>query len=119
MLDAVLRWSIRNRLVVVLVWTGVIIAGVVSFRSLPLDAYPDITPVQVQVNTVVPALSPIEIERQVTARVEQAISGMTNLSEVRSLSRFGLSQVTATFADGMPLPPDFPARRPSPSSILR
>lgn len=100
MLDAVLRWSVRNRLVVVLVWTGVIVAGLVSFRSLPLDAYPDITPVQVQVNTVVPALGPLEIERQVTARVEQSISGLPNLAEVRSLSRFGLSQVTATFEDG-------------------
>jgi cobalt-zinc-cadmium resistance protein CzcA len=100
MLNAVIRWSLANRLIVVVVWIGVLVLGAIAFRSLPIDAFPDTTPVQVQVNTVAPALSPLEMERQITAPIEQAISGLPKLDEVRSLSRFGLSQVTATFEDG-------------------
>ncbi len=99
MLDWVITWSLRHRLVVVLAWLGVVIAGVLALRDLPIDAFPDTTPVQVQVNTVAPALSPLEIERQITAPVEQSISGLPGLLEVRSLSRFGLSQVTVVFDD--------------------
>jgi hypothetical protein len=79
---------------------AIAIAGVLAFVRLPIDAFPDTTPVQVQVNTVAPALSPLEIERQITAPVEQALSGLPGLKEVRSLSRFGLSQVTLIFEDG-------------------
>ena len=100
MLDAIITWSLRNRLLVILAWLGIAIAGVVAFARLPIDAFPDTTPVQVQVNTVAPALAPLEIERQITARVEQGISGLADLVEVRSLSRFGMSQVTVIFADG-------------------
>jgi heavy metal efflux system protein len=103
MLDAIITWSLRHRLVVVAAWLAIALAGVVAFTRLPIDAFPDTTPVQVQVNTVAPALSPLEIERQITARVEQVISGLPDLREVRSLSRFGLSQVTAVFADGTDL----------------
>lgn len=74
--------------------------GVLAFLRLPLDAFPDTTPVQVQVNTVAPALSPLEIERQISAPLEQAISGLPKLQEVRSASRFGMSQVTVIFEDG-------------------
>lgn len=83
-----------------LAWVGVALAGVLAFRRLPIDAFPDTTPVQVQINTVAPALAPLEIERQATALVELAIGGLPGLAEVRSLSRFGLSQVTVTFEDG-------------------
>ncbi|MHB8764598.1 MAG: efflux RND transporter permease subunit [Deferrisomatales bacterium] len=100
MLNQVIHWSLRHRLAVIAAWAGVAAFGVVAFWRLPLDAFPDTTPVQVQVNTVAPALSPLEIERQITFPVEQAISGLRGLDEVRSLSRFGLSQVTAIFADG-------------------
>jgi heavy metal efflux system protein len=99
MLTRVIEWSLRHRLVVILIWVGVVVAGVVAFRSLPIDAFPDTTPVQVQVNTVAPALSPVEIERQITAPVEQSLSGLPGLTEVRSISRFGLSQVTVVFED--------------------
>jgi cobalt-zinc-cadmium resistance protein CzcA len=99
-LARIIELSLRHRLVVVLAWAGIAIAGVAAFRRLPLDAFPDTTPVQVQINTVAPALSPLEIERQATALVEQAIGGLPGLAEVRSLSRFGLSQVTVTFEDG-------------------
>lgn len=100
MLSRIIDWALTHRFIVILVWVGIAAAGVLAFQRLPIDAFPDTTPVQVQVNTVAPALSPLEIERQATAPVEQAISGLPGLVEVRSLSRFGLSQVTATFEDG-------------------
>ncbi len=100
MLDTIITWSLRHRTLVLLAWLGISLAGVLAFTRLRLDAFPDTTAVQVQVNTVAPALAPLEIERQITARVEQGISGLPDLVEVRSLSRFGLSQVTAVFADG-------------------
>lgn len=100
MLDAIITWSLRNRLIVIAAWLGIAVAGVLAFVRLPIDAFPDTTPVQVQVNTVAPALAPLEIERQITARVEQGLSGLPDLVEVRSLSRFGFSQVTVVFADG-------------------
>jgi cobalt-zinc-cadmium resistance protein CzcA len=99
-LEAVITWSLRHRLAVVALWAGVAVMGVMALLRLPIDAFPDTTPVQVQINTVAPALSPLEIERQVTAPVEQAIGGLPGLVEVRSISKFGLSQVTVTFEDG-------------------
>ena len=100
MLERVITWSLRHRLVVILVWGGIVIAGCIAFLRLPIDAFPDTTPVQVQINTVAPALSPLEIERQITFPIEQAITGLPHLHEVRSISKFGLSQVTVLFADG-------------------
>jgi cobalt-zinc-cadmium resistance protein CzcA len=100
MLNWIIDWSLRNRLIVLLASGLIVVAGVLAFKRLPIDAFPDTTPVQVQINTVAPALSPLEIERQATAPIEQAISGLPHLEEVRSLSRFGLSQVTVVFEDG-------------------
>src|SRR5688572_16811674 len=100
MLNAVITWSLRHQLVVVLGWLGIVLAGIFAFRRLPIDAFPDTTPVMVQVNTVAASLSPLETERQLTTRVEQAISGLPGLEEVRSISKFGLSQVTVRFEDG-------------------
>jgi cobalt-zinc-cadmium resistance protein CzcA len=97
MLNGIIDWSLRHRLIVILASLGLVLAGAIAFRRLPIDAFPDTTPVQVQINTVAPALAPLEIERQITAPVEQAISGLPRLEEVRSLSRFGLSQVTVLF----------------------
>ena len=100
MLTDIITWCLRHRLAVIAAWLAIAIAGVLAFKRLPIDAFPDTTPVQVQVNTVAPALSPLESERQITARVEQALSGLAGLIEVRSISKFGLSQVTLTFEDG-------------------
>ncbi|MDI3290491.1 CusA/CzcA family heavy metal efflux RND transporter [Polyangium sp. 15x6] len=100
MLSRIITWSLGHRLIVLLATLAVAILGALSFRRLPIDAFPDTTPVQVQINTVAPALSPLEIERQITAPIEQAISGLPGLDEVRSISRFGLSQVTVVFEDG-------------------
>jgi len=99
-LDAVITWSLRNRAAVLALWIGVVVLGVAALMRLPIDAFPDTTPVQVQINTVAPALAPLDIEAQITAPVEQAIGGLPGLTEVRSISKFGLSQVTATFEDG-------------------
>jgi len=98
--DAVIRWSLRHRALVVVAWGLVALAGAVSWSRLPLDAFPDTTPVQVQVNTTAPALTPEEVERQITWPVEQVLSGLPELAEVRSISKFGLSQVTLVFEDG-------------------
>jgi cobalt-zinc-cadmium resistance protein CzcA len=76
-------------------------AGVVSLRQLDIDAFPDTTPVMIQINTVAPALAPEEVERQITFPVEQAISGLPGLQDLRSISKFGLSQVVVIFDDGV------------------
>lgn len=100
MLNRIIHWSLDHRVAVIALWAIIAVAGVISFLRLPMDAFPDTTPVQVQVNTVAPALSPLEIERQISAPLEQAISGLPKLKEVRSISKFGLSQLTVIFEDG-------------------
>lgn len=103
MLNSIITWSLRNRLLVIALATIVVGAGLYALERLPIDAYPDTTPVMVQVNTTAPALSPVEIEQQVTLPVEQVISGLPGLDEVRSISKFGLSQVNMIFEDGTDL----------------
>ncbi len=99
MLSRVIEWSLGHRLLVLLFSVALAVAGIFAFQRLPLDAFPDTTPVQVQVNAVAPALAPLELERQVTAPIEQALGGLRGLKEVRSSTRFGLSQITAIFED--------------------
>lgn len=96
----VIEFSLRNRVLVLLATAALVAVGAVSMRHLDIDAFPDTTPVQVQINTVAPALGPEEVERQITFPVEQAISGLPKLQSVRSISKFGLSQVVVTFDDG-------------------
>lgn len=100
MLNAIITWSLRHRFLVLVLTLLLVITGAYSAVHLPVDAFPDTTPVQVQINTVAPALTPLEIEQQITAPIEQSISGLKGLADVRSLSRFGLSQVTVIFEDG-------------------
>lgn len=100
MLNALIDLSLRHRAVVLLASTLLAVAGLIAFDRLPFDAYPDTTPVQVTVNAVAPTLSPLEVERQITAPLEQAIGGLPGLDAVRSVSKFGFAQITATFADG-------------------
>ncbi len=99
MLTRLIDLCLRYRPVVLLATAVLALLGLVSLSRLPFDAFPDTTPVQVQVNTTAPALSPLEVERQITFPVEQAISGLPGLTDVRSLSKFGFSQVTAIFDD--------------------
>jgi cobalt-zinc-cadmium resistance protein CzcA len=99
MLIGIIDWSLRHRWVVLAATAALILTGVLAFRELPLDAFPDTTPTQVQVNTVAPVLTPIEVERQLTIPIEQALSGLPHVEELRSISKFGLSQVTIRFSD--------------------
>src|SRR5262245_27508970 len=100
MIDALLRFSIARRWIVLFIVLVVAAAGVWTYRHLPIDAVPDITNVQVQINTEAPGYSPLEVEQRVTYLVETAIGGLPKVEYTRSLSRYGLSQVTVIFADG-------------------
>lgn len=99
MLERILKWSIEHRMLVVLLTIIVGVVGALSMSKLPIDAVPDITNNQVQINTVIPELSPTEVEKQVTFVVETALAGIPGLEYTRSLSRNGFSQVTAVFRD--------------------
>ncbi|MBI4517751.1 MAG: efflux RND transporter permease subunit [Deltaproteobacteria bacterium] len=99
MLNWVISFSLRNRLLVCLLAVALAAIGGRALSRLPIDAFPDTTPVQVQVNTSAPSLNPLEIEQQITLPVELAISGLPGLTNVRSVSKFGFSQVVATFDD--------------------
>ena len=103
MINAIVRAAVEQRwliLALMLVWIGI---GVWSYRALPIDAVPDITNVQVQINTAAPGYSPLETEQRVTFPVETALSGLPNLAYTRSLSRYALSQVTVVFEEGTDL----------------
>ena len=99
MLETILHFSIRNRWLIVLFTIIVAAVGINSLLKLPIDAVPDITNNQVQINTVYPSLSPVEIEKQVTFPIEVSLAGIPGLQWTRSLSRNGFSQVTAIFDD--------------------
>lgn len=99
MIARILNFSLRNRELVVMLTGAITAFGIYSLRGLPIDAVPDITNIQVQINTVAPAFSPAEIEKQVTYPVETALAGIPGLENTRSLSRNGFSQVTAIFRD--------------------
>jgi cobalt-zinc-cadmium resistance protein CzcA len=99
-LSRVIDFSLRHRVLVILAVVAAAAAGVVSLTRLDVDAFPDTTPVQVQINTTAPALGPEEVERQITAPIEQGLGGLPGLEQLRSVSKFGLSQVVATFRDG-------------------
>jgi cobalt-zinc-cadmium resistance protein CzcA len=99
MISRVLALSIQHRWVVVVLSLGAVALGLWSLIRLPIDAVPDITNKQVQVNTAALALSPVEIEKQVTFRIETALAGIPGLDSTRSISRNGFSQVTAVFSE--------------------
>ncbi len=99
MISRILAFSIERRWTVVLLSTVLIAVGAWSLMRLPIDAVPDITNKQVQINTTAFALSPVEIEKQITFRIETALAGIAGLESTRSISRNGFSQVTAIFSD--------------------
>ena len=100
MLDRIIDFSIRQRMLVLLATLALVGVGAFSFTRLPIDAVPDITNVQVQINTNVPALSPVEIEQQITFPIEWSMGGLPDVENIRSISRYGLSQVTVVFEEG-------------------
>ncbi|UGV27400.1 CusA/CzcA family heavy metal efflux RND transporter [Rhodopseudomonas boonkerdii] len=100
MIDAILAFSIRQRWFVMIGVLAVVALGAWNFTRLPIDAVPDITNVQVQVNVEAPGYSPLEVEQRITFPVETNMSGIPNLHYTRSLSRYGLSQATIVFNEG-------------------
>ncbi|MGV7222017.1 MAG: efflux RND transporter permease subunit [Nitrospinales bacterium] len=99
MLDYILRFAISQRFLVFFVTLAIAGLGIHNFERLPIDAVPDITNVQVQINTEASGFTPLEIEQRITFPIETAIAGTPKLVQTRSLSRYGLSQVTAIFED--------------------
>ncbi|KGM56153.1 cation transporter [Lysobacter arseniciresistens ZS79] len=100
MLERIIRAAIAHRWLVLLLVLGTAGLGIWNYGRLPIDAVPDITNVQVQVNTEAPGYSPLEAEQRITFPVETALAGLAGLDYTRSISRYGLSQVTAVFEDG-------------------
>jgi len=100
MLNFIIDFSLRYRWLVLLGVLGLAGLGVWSLFHLDIDAFPDTTPVQVQINTVAPALGPAEIEQQITFPLEQSLGGLPRVVTLRSISKFGLSQIVVIFEDG-------------------
>lgn len=103
MFEHILRFAIEQRWLVLLAVLGMAGVGVYSYQRLPIDAVPDITNVQVQINAAVPGASPLETEQRVTFPIETAMAGLPHLRQTRSLSRSGFAQITVIFDDGTDL----------------
>jgi cobalt-zinc-cadmium resistance protein CzcA len=100
MFERIIRFSIEHRWLVMLAVVAMMGVGVFSYQKLPIDAVPDITNVQVQINTSAAGYSPLEMEQRVTFPLETVMAGLPSLEQTRSLSRYGLSQITVIFKDG-------------------
>ncbi len=99
MLERIFEFSLRNRFLILILTALVVVGGIAALRDLPIDAVPDITTVQVQILTKTAPMGPVEVERYITFPIEAAMSGLPDLQELRSVSRFGLSAVTVVFKD--------------------
>ncbi|MGB6104934.1 MAG: CusA/CzcA family heavy metal efflux RND transporter [Pusillimonas sp.] len=100
MFERIINFSIAHRWLVMLAVVGMAALGIYNYQRLPIDAVPDITNVQVQINTAAQGYSPLETEQRVTYPIETVMAGLPGLKQTRSLSRYGLSQVTVIFEDG-------------------
>ena len=99
MLDKILRFSIHRSGVVILLVLALAALGAWNFTKLPIDAVPDITNVQVMINTEAPGFTPLEVEQRISYPLETSLAGLPGLAHTRSVSRYGLSQVVAIFSD--------------------
>jgi cobalt-zinc-cadmium resistance protein CzcA len=100
MFERIIRYAINQRWLVLILVAAMAALGVYSYQKLPIDAVPDITNVQVQINTSAPGYSPLETEQRITFPLETVMAGLPQLEQTRSLSRYGLSQITVVFKDG-------------------
>lgn len=100
MFERILQLSIQHRSLVLVAVFAMVMLGIHSYQNLPIDAVPDITNIQVQINTAAPGYSPLEAEQRITFPMEMMMAGLPNLDYTRSLSRYGLSQVTVVFKEG-------------------
>src|SRR5690606_10148687 len=98
--ERIIRFSIEQRWLTLLAVLGMAALGLFNYQRLPIDAVPDITNVQVQVNTAASGYSPLEVEQRITYPLETVMAGMPGLEQTRSLSRYGLSQITVIFKEG-------------------
>lgn len=103
MFERIIQFAIEQRIIVLLAVLLMAGVGIASYQKLPIDAVPDITNVQVQINSAAPGFSPLETEQRITFPIETAMAGLPGLQQSRSLSRSGLSQVTVIFKDGTDL----------------
>ncbi len=100
MLERIIDIALRRRALILAAALAIGGLGIYNYQHLPIDAVPDITNVQVQINTEAPGYSPLETESRITFPIETALAGLPRLDYTRSVSRYGLSQVTAIFEDG-------------------
>jgi cobalt-zinc-cadmium resistance protein CzcA len=100
MLEKIIYASIRHRWLVFIAVFCLCVLGVYNFQKLSIDAVPDITNVQVQINTEARGYSPLEVEQRITFPIETTLAGLPKLDYTRSISRYGLSQITVVFEDG-------------------
>ena len=100
MFERIIRFSIEQRWLIILAVLGMAALGIYNYQRLPIDAVPDITNVQVQINTPAPGYSPLEVEQRITYPLETVMAGIPKLEQTRSLSRYGLSQITVIFEEG-------------------
>src|SRR5579885_2604439 len=98
-MSTLLAVALRYRALTLAALLLIVVGGLLSWQRLPIDATPDLTPVQVQVLTRSPALGPLEVEQFITFPIEASLAGLPGLTELRSVSRYGLSVVTAIFRD--------------------
>src|ERR1700716_4618562 len=99
MIERIIDFSVRRRWLILLITLAAAASGFWSLTKLPIDAVPDVTNVQVQINAVAPALTPVEIEKEVTFQIETALAGTPGLETTRSFSRNGFAQGTGVFSD--------------------
>ncbi|HEX5871332.1 MAG TPA: efflux RND transporter permease subunit, partial [Longimicrobium sp.] len=101
MIDKLIGWAVRNRSAVLFGILALIASGVWALRTLRVDAFPDLTDVQVQILVEAPGLSPVEVERLATAPIEVAMGGLPRVTQVRSVSKYAFATVTIVFEDGV------------------
>ncbi|MEI6431162.1 MAG: CusA/CzcA family heavy metal efflux RND transporter, partial [bacterium] len=101
MIERIIEFSLRQRLLVIVGALVLAIFGALAFQRLPIDALPDVTNNQVQINTSAPGMAPVEVERLITFPLEVSLGGLPDVTEVRSISQYGLSQVTIVFAENV------------------
>ena len=101
MIDKLITFAVRQRFLVLLFTALVVGVGVFAILKIPIDAFPDVTNIQVQVISNAPGLSPVEVERLVTFPIEVTMGGLPGVSQVRSVSKFGLSLITIVFEDNV------------------
>lgn len=100
MFEKLIRFAINQRWLIMIIVVGMAVLGIFNYKKLPIDAVPDITNIQVQINTSTPGYPPLETEQRVTYPIETVMAGLPKLEQTRSISRYGLSQVTVVFEEG-------------------